>query len=426
MKEKILQSGIIFTAISFVVGGGHFVLQGILRRNLSASGEYGLTGATESFTALLGLPLLVAITAVTHHVAHFRGTGDEARLNGLLVGCRSFLLKATIVLSVVGLLLIQPLSRYFEIPRATLTLTALIGLFIALWSGYAIALAQGMGWFKRLALLGLVGVGVKIAFAWIVTIRFPVAEAGGLALAIGALVNLAVFVWWRDLFKQGERISPWDRAFFRYLVVAAAGIGAGYCFTKADQLVAVKYLSKTSLDAYIGAGKISSALYLAVAPLLTVLFTARSTERAGSSIAAPIRLLLLYGGGLAVGALVLFFARGLCVRLLIGAAPPATIAATTAMVGPFAVTMIFAGLVQALGMWAMASNWFKFTLLYGAMGLAYWGTLATVAHRSTPVGGTLAPPILLHAMAISAATAFVIMFVPWIITLRRGVRTAAN
>ena len=188
LKEKILHSGLIFTGISFVVGGGNFFLQGIIRRNLTASGEFGWAGATELFTTLLGLPLMIAITAITHHVAHFSGSGDEARLNGLLVGCRRFLLKFTLALSVLGVLLIQPLTRYFEIPRQSLMLTALAGLFIGLWSGYAMALAQGMGWFKRVALIGLVAVAVKILFAWAVTSRYPVAEAGGIALAGARLV----------------------------------------------------------------------------------------------------------------------------------------------------------------------------------------------------------------------------------------------
>ena len=347
------------------------------------------------------MPLTIAITAITHHVAHFSGSGDEARLNGLLVGCRRFLLKFTLGVSVLGVLLIQPLTRYFEIPRQSLMLTALAGLFIGLWSGYALALAQGLGWFKRVALIGLVAVAVKIIFAWTVTRQYPVAEAGGLALAIGALLNLAVFIWWRDLFKPGDAISPWDREFFQYLLVAAAGVGAVYCFTKADSLVAVKYFSKADLDAYFGASKISGALYLAVAPLLTVLFTARSSQRGSRSVAGPLGLLMLYAGGLCVGALVLFFARDLCVRLLVGEASPET----SAMIDRVAVTMIFAALIQALGMWSMASNWLKATVLYGVLGLIYWAVLLGAAVQATPtVPHTVTPG--------ANAGAFIISFQP--------------
>jgi hypothetical protein len=482
LKEKILHSGIIYTALSLVAGGGNFFLQGIIRRHLTASGEYGLAGATEALTALLGLPLLMATTAVIHHIAHFRSTGNEARLNGLLAGCRSFLLKLTMGVCVLGIVLVQPLSRYFELPRASLTLAAVISLLIALWSGYASALAQGMGWFKRLALIGLAGVAAKLGFAWVVTPRFPVAEAAVLAVAIGALLNLAVFYWWRDLLKPGERISPWDRDFFRYLTVAAAVIGAQYCFTKGDILVAVKVFEKVDLDAYNGAVKIAGALHLAVSPLLAVLFTARSSERSGRTLAGPLGLLLLYAAGLATGALVLFFARDLCVRLLVGAASPET----SAMIGPLAVTMIFVGLIQALGMWALASHWLKMGLMFGVLGVAYWGILLGVAQHAIPtvsfttalapnrssiaiaingppeiryrilhkgpatkkfqevittadtsylfevsnpadinahqfkVVPALPPKVLLRTMPVAAAAGFVVMLLVWIFTLRRS------
>ena len=415
MKEKILRSGIIFTALSFVVGGGNFYFQRLMGTALRQSGEYGAFRTTVVFVSLLGLPMLMASMAVIHHIAHFRGTDNEARLKGLLAGCRSFLLKFTIVACVLGLILIQPLSRYFEIPRASLTLAALISLLIALWSGYAAALAQGMGWFKRLALIGLAGVVVKLIFVLAITRRHPIAEVGVLAVALGALLNVSVFIWWRDLFKPGERISPWDREFFRYLAVAAAGVGAQWCFTQSDMLVAGKYFVESDRDAYGAAVTIAGALHLAVSPLLSVLFTARSSERTGKTLAGPVGLLLLYAAGLAAGAFVLFFARDLCVKFIFGQPSPAS----SAMIARLAVTMIFAGLIQALGMWALASHWLKMGLLYGALGAAYWGTLLTVARRATPPGAHLDPITLLNLMPIAAAACFAVMFVAWVVMLRR-------
>jgi len=415
LKEKILHSGIIFTALSFGAAGGNFFYQGIIGRRLEA-GEYGFANAADSFTGLLGLPLLMASTAVIHHIAHFRGTNNEARLQGLLVACRSFLLKFTIVACVIGLILIEPLSHVFGIPRASITMTALVGLIIALWSGYATALAQGMGWFKRLALISLVGVAVRIGFVWIMTRQYPIAESSVLAVACGTMLNLAVFFWWRDLFKHGERVSPWDRDFFRYLLVAAAGVGAQYCFTKGDMLVASKYFSAADLGAYSAAAKISSALHFAVSPLLIVLFTARSSARTGKSLSGPLGLLLLYAGGLALGAIVLFFARDLCVKLIFSRPFPEA----SAMILRLATTMIFVGLIQALGMWALASHWLKVGLLYGVVGAAYWATLLTVARQATPPGANLSPNILLNVMPITAFAGFAIMLVAWIVMLRRG------
>ncbi|HTD67951.1 MAG TPA: hypothetical protein VK846_15610 [Candidatus Limnocylindria bacterium] len=405
MKERFLRSGIIFTVLSLVVGGGNFVFQGIIGR-FKEAGEFGLTNTTQAFTELLGLSLLAASVAVVHHIAHFRGTGDEARLQGLLVGCRRFLLKFTIAASILGILLIQPLSHYFGFTRASLTTVALLSLLIGLWSTFATALCQGLGWFKRLALFALAGVLVKLIFVWVVTRKYPTAEMGVLAVAVGTLMNFAVFVYWKDLFKKGEGISPWDREFFRYFAVAAAGVLAQYCFTKGDLLVAKKYFTENQLDAYTGAIKIASGLHLAVGPLLVVLFTARSSARSGRSLSTPLGLLALYAGGLVCGATVLFFARDLCVRLLRGENMPDT----SAMIGPLAITMIFVGLIQALGMWAMASNWIKTSFFYGILGAAYWVILLRVGKT---------PSALLQTMPVIAAVGFIAMLVVWLVSLRR-------
>lgn len=405
IKEKFLRSGIIFTALSLVSGVGNFVYQGIIGR-FKVPGEYGAANTAQAFSELLGLSLLAASLAVAHHIAHFRGTKDEARLQGLLAGCRSFLLRFTIAASVAGIVLIEPLSRFFGFTRTSLTMVTLLSLLLGLWSMFATALCQGLGWFKRLALFGIIGVVVKVVFVWLVTRKYPVAEMGMLAGAIGILVNFAVFFYWKELFKKGDSISPWNREFFRYFAVVAAGVAAQWCFTKGDLLVAQKYFG-VQADTYAGAVKIASGLHLAVGPLLTVLFTARSSERSGRSLSAPLSLLALYAAGLIVGATILFFARDLCVRLLRGEYLPET----SAMVGPLAITMIFVGLIQALGMWAMASNWVKSSFFYGAIGVAYWTTLLTVGKT---------PAALLKTMPMISAAGFTVMFVVWIVTLRRN------
>ena len=402
LKEKIVQSGIIYTVLSFVTGGCNFYFQRILSSALDGdNGEYGAFKTTAVFVTLLGLPLSMATQAVIHHIAHYQGTGNEARLNGLLAGCRSFLLKFTIVVSLLGMMLIQPLSHYFDIPRASLTVSALISLLIALWSGYAGALAQGMGWFKRLALIGIGGVAAKLIFTWLVTRRYPVAETGVIAVSIGALATAAVFFWWRDLFKAGERIPPWNRDFFRYMAVAGAAMAAQWCFMDGSTLVVGKYFAKADQDSYGRAITIAVGLHMAVAPLLSVLFAARSSERNGQSMFAPLGLLALYAAGLVAGALVLFFVRDLCVLFILKRASPET----SAMIGRLAITMIFVGLIQALGMWALASNWLKATVLYGVLGATYWAVLLGVASQATPtVPHTVTPG--------ADAGAFIISFQP--------------
>ena len=60
LKEKIVQSGIIYTLLSFVTGGCNFYFQRILSSALDGdNGEYGAFKTTTVFVTLLGLPLSV-------------------------------------------------------------------------------------------------------------------------------------------------------------------------------------------------------------------------------------------------------------------------------------------------------------------------------------------------------------------------------
>ena len=78
MKEKLLRSGIIFTALSFISGLGNFFFL-IICNSILKEGELGAFGQTTAFVGLLGLPLLMANTAIVHHIAHFRAANNEAR-----------------------------------------------------------------------------------------------------------------------------------------------------------------------------------------------------------------------------------------------------------------------------------------------------------------------------------------------------------
>ena len=97
------------------------------------SGEYGLVLATITFIGFLGLPLAIASQAVTHYIARFHFSGDDARLHGLLEGCRKFLFHITIAGSVAAVILVKPLGDFFNIPRISLTIVALICVLAGLW-----------------------------------------------------------------------------------------------------------------------------------------------------------------------------------------------------------------------------------------------------------------------------------------------------
>jgi hypothetical protein len=401
----LVQRGIIFAAISFVTGLGHLAFQGVLGRHLSGAGEYGnANSALGGLMTLLGLLPAVATFAVTHYIAHFNASGDSARLQGLLLGSRKFLFRFTFAGSILAVIIIKPLSIFFHYPES-LMLVTLGCTLLGLWASLATALCQGLAWFKRLALIGFLAMLLRVSFGWLITFKWPSAETAVLASAFALLANFILLFWRKDLSLHGEPVSPWNREFAQYFIVSAAFVVSNFCFLQGDYLVANKFFSKEELDAYAAAGILARALPMSVAPLLMVLFTSRSGQRTGGIVAEQLKLFGLSGLALVLGAICLFVLRGFCLKILGKYTPQAA-----GMIGPFAATMVFVGLLQSLSYWALASRWTKISLLYGVLGLGYWLTLLLLGKS---------PEDLLRVMPVTAGIAFFILFLVWFATLRR-------
>jgi hypothetical protein len=401
---KLLQSGIIFSAISFMTGLGNFAFQAVLGRNLTVPGQYGsANSALGGLMIVLGLLPAIAVFAVTHYIAHFNASGDSARLQGLLLGCRKFLFRLTIAGSVLAMLLVKPLSVFFHYDESLMLVTLCCAL-LGLWVAMATALCQGLAWFKRLALIAFLAMLLRVSFGWFVTLKWPSAETAVLATAFSLLAYLVLLLWKKDLSLHGTPVSPWNREFVQYLVVSAAFVVGSFCFTQGDLLVMQYYFSGGERDAYAVAERLAFALPSTVGPLLTVLFTSRSGERGGNVVREQFKLLGLYVIGLAIGVAGLLLLRDFLVKLILGA--PSPVAA--AMISRLAITMAFASLLQALGTWALASRWVKISLLYGGLGLGYWLTLLFLGKS---------PAALLQTMPVAAGIAFAALFVVWLIAM---------
>jgi O-antigen/teichoic acid export membrane protein len=403
--NQLLKSGIIFSAASILVALGNFAFQMIIRRRLE-DGPFGMTNTTLGFAQLLGLPMGCATIAVTHYVARFHFSGDDARLRGLFAGCRKFLFHLTLISSVLAVLLLKPLSDFFHFPPG-LMLAALCCVLMGFWSAFATALCQGLGWFKRLAFIGILAVCLRLAFGGLVTIENPTAETAVLASAFMLLAYLALLFWRKDMSRKAEPVSPWNAEFVHYLIVAAAFSGGTYFFTQGDLLVVQRIqpaFHPGELGAYVAAGIFARNLPTAVGPMLTVLFTHRSSQHQGSALREQLRLLGLYAVGLGCGVAILLSTRIICLKILGKYTPEAA-----EMLVPLSITMAFAGLLQALAMWALASRWLKISLLYGALGLVYWLALLFLGKS---------PANLLRVMPVAAGIVFVIIFLVWIAAMR--------
>jgi len=407
--KGILQSGIIFSAISFFTTVVHYIFQMVISRDFARTpGEFGLMNNTVTLVMFLALPLTIATQAVTHYIARFHFSGDDARLRGLLSGCRKFLFHITIAGSIAAILLVRPLGNFFEIPRLGLTLIALVCVLGNLWSSYAIALCQGFGWFKRMALIGFLGAVLRVLFGWPACKISPMAEWAVLASLVMLVPNLILFFWRHEFPKRkNDSVSPWTPEFIQFLIISTAWAVGSNFFTQGDTLVSQKYFSEGDRDAYSAAEKLAVALVTATGPLLTVLFTHRSSREHhhGNELWDQLKLLGIYAAGLVFGAVCLYVLRDRCLQILHRNTPEAV-----AMIGRLSVTMVFVGLLQAIAMWSLASRWILISLLYGALGLGYWSLLLTVGKS---------PAALLEKMPLAAGAAFVILFVFWISAMRR-------
>lgn len=403
---RLLQSGVIFSFANFLGLLGNAGFTAIIGRQLDR-GEFGLVGTTIGFIGLLGLPLLIAQTAVTHYIARFNFSGDDARLHGLLAGCRRFLFHLTLAGSIAAVILVKPLSVFFHFPRTTLMLVALTCVLASLWGSFVTALCQGLAWFKRLAFIGVLAVAIRILFCWLTTRTWHVAEFAVLASAVMLLANLTLFFWKKDFPRRSDTVvSPWTGEFIQFLIVSAACCFGTYCFMSSDLLAAQRYFSGSELGNYTAAGYPARALAYGVAPLLTVLFTHRSGQTYGKALQEQLKLLGLYALTLICGAILIFALRFFLVRLIFGRPAPES----AEMIGRFVMTMVSVGLLQALGTWSLASRWIKLALLYGGLGLTYWVTLLCLGKT---------PALLLRVMPITAGIACVAMLLLWFITMRR-------
>jgi len=403
--KNIWRSGMIFTVISFLTGLGNLAFQAVLGRHLNGKGEYGdANSAISGFMPLLGLLPSVAVFAVTHYIAHFNFIGDSARLQGLLAGCRKFLVHLTVVGSLVAIIVIKPLSVFFHYSEGLMLVTLFCTLF-GLWGSLATALCQGMAWFKRLALIGFLAMLLRVGFGWFVTLRWPSPETAVLASTFALFAYLVLLFWRKDFSLQGQAVSPWNNEFVFYLTISIASVVGNYCFNQGDLLVMQRYFSDADRDAYTAAERFAVALPMTVAPMLTVLFTHRSVEHTAGALREQLKLIGLYVIGLTSGAVCLLILRSFCLKL-IGKYTPES----AGMMAPLCGAMISIGLLQALGTWALASRWSKMCLLYGGLGIAYWLTLF--------IAGTT-PQKLLHVMPLAAAIALVILFLVWLFEMKR-------
>jgi O-antigen/teichoic acid export membrane protein len=404
MSERhrfLWQSSAVLTLASLAGAAGNYLFQAIMGRLLPLS-EFGHLNAALGLAGMVGIGVAAASQAVTHHLARHQARDEQHRVEELKAASSAFLFRLTVLCSVLAIVLIQPISVFFHVPRATITLWVLATILVSLWGGLANAWCAGLGQFQFMAALGLASVAVRIAVGALGGRTWNAAETGVAASAFCAL-TIVGGVLWRDraLVQVRGRLTPlWEPEFLRFLLASFAVCVGNYAFLQSDVVVAQRWLNPTELGAYTAAGLFGRAVVLLPLPILTVFFTARSGQERSDK--ATLLQLAAFTALLLAGAGAVMLGKGILCRLLLSR----TDAAVLSLMNRFALVMVPVGVLQAFTFYALAARRFRAALVYGGCGLVYGAALTWWGRDAQTL-------LLLIGAGATATAALVVAAILW-------------
>jgi len=393
------QSSAVLTLASVVGAGGNYLFQAIMGRLLPLS-EFGHLNAALGLAGMVSIGVAAASQAVTHYLARHQARDEQERIEELKAASSAFLFRLTIFCSVLAIVFIHPISMFFHVPRATVTVWVLATILVSLWSGLANAWCAGLGQFHFMAVLSIASVAVRIAVGAVGGGGWESAEAGVAASAFCGL-TIVLAVLWRDralVRVRGRLTRLWEPEFLRFLFASLGVCVGNYVFLLSDVVVAQRWLSGSELGAYTAAGLFGRAAVSLPLPILTVFYTARSGQ--DRSDKATLLQLAVYTGLVIAGACAVMLGKGLLCRLLLGRAD----AEVLFLMDRFALVMIPVGILQAVAFYVLAARRFGAALLYGGCGLLYGAVLTVWGHDAQAllrlIGAGAAVTVLLLSGAI--------------------------
>jgi hypothetical protein len=369
----------------------------IFRRELNP-GEFGTLNTALGAIGLMTLPALALNQAFTHYFAREHAGESSARIG--LLRASALIASETFALVWGGLclVLVFVLSTLLGVPRFSLELFLLLNVLIAVGSVISGAVCERG---HRLRLWA--GLLTAAAFARVLagaglTSQQPWAEAGLAAVLLAGLITMIPALQARETTFAARR-AAWRAVLDRdFLLCAGATFSvllALFLFSSADRVVAQscfgttlseripvstgslgaasseKYTYVTSVvdwnafDGYQTAGLLARALLWGTQPLLWILFAHRS--QLARTTPASLTFFWIYLGALPAGALLLGGLAQPLSRLFCGA----DFQSTAHFVPSLAATMVPLGLLQALGVFSLASRRYHECFTLGACSIGY-------------------------------------------------------
>ncbi len=356
----------------------NFIALIVLRREL-APGEFGTLNTALAAIGLMTVPVLALNQAFTNYLARHPAPGQSARIDSLrdaalpVTGTFAWVWGALCIPLV--FLLLWPL----DLPRVSLRLFILVNVLAAVGGLMSRAVCRGGHqlrlWAWLLAGSALARVLAGAGLAW----QEPWAESGLAAFLLAGVITLA------PALRSGETsaavrfkscLAVCDRDFLLCAGSTFSVLLALFLFSSADRLVAQScfgVITNNNLglvnwplfDAYHTAGLLGRALLWGTQPLLWILFAQRS--RLDRTTPASLTFFWIYLGALLAGAMILGCLAQPLSRFFCGA----NFQSTAFFVPSFAAVMVPLGLLQALGVFSLASRRHPECFVLGACAAGY-------------------------------------------------------
>lgn len=355
-----------------------FTAQIVFRREMKP-GEFGTLNTALGIIGLLTVPMLALNHAFTHYQARPALAGSDARIDSLRAA--SFLVMETFawIWGAISLLLVFLLASLLELPRYSLSLFTFMNVLIALGGAVSWALCQRANqfrlWAGLLAAAALARVLAGAALAW----QAPWAESGLAAFFLAGFITLAPALRPREtsLAKRMEAFrAVWERDFLLFAGATFSALLALFLFSNADRLVAQGWFGFASnndlglvnwrlFDSYQTAGLLGRGILWGTLPLLWIFFAQRSNL--DRTTPASLAFFWIYLGALFLGAFCVGFLAQPLSQLFCGS----DFELTARFVPSFAAIMIPLGLLQAFGIFFLASRRYPECFALGGCALGY-------------------------------------------------------
>jgi hypothetical protein len=361
-----------------LVALSNFIAQIALRREFNP-GEFGTLNTALGAIGLMTLPLLAVNQAFTHYLALPHPEGQTARIESL----RSAALLVTETFAWIWgaacLVLVFLVLQFLDLPRFPLQLFSLMNVLIALGGLLSWATCQNGNQLRLWAGLLVASAVTRALISAGLASQAPWAESGLAALVLAGFITLAPALRTREndltLRLQACR-DVCDRDFLLYAGATFSVLLALFLFSSADRIVAQSWFGVATntnmnlvdwpkFDAYQTAGLLGRGLLWGTQPLLWILFAQRS--RLDRTSAASLTFFWFHLGALLLGAIIL----GCMARPLGWLFCGANFQTTALFIPTFAAVMVPLGLLQALGIFSLASQRYHECFVLGACAVGY-------------------------------------------------------